>query len=158
MAPHSSTLAWKIPWAEEPGGLQSMGSHRVGHDWSDSSSSSREFSGSTLAKTCIMIFCCSCYIFSDRVHTDWHHSWPQDSFTFPPNVQAWHISQKVLIFVIIALGSGFKRSLTEIPNKIQHECIFKLYQCHSWTQIPEEFSNMCTGRSYNIIQGNIFVI
>ena len=32
MAPHSSTLAWKIPWTEEPGGLQSMGSHRVGHD------------------------------------------------------------------------------------------------------------------------------
>ena len=33
MAPHSSTLAWKIPWAEEPGGLQSMVSQRVGHDW-----------------------------------------------------------------------------------------------------------------------------
>ena len=32
MAPHSSTLAWKIPWAEEPGGLQSMGSERVGND------------------------------------------------------------------------------------------------------------------------------
>ena len=32
MAPHSSTLAWKIPWVEEPGGLQSMGSLRVGHD------------------------------------------------------------------------------------------------------------------------------
>jgi len=32
MAPHSSTLAWKIPKAEEPGGLQSMGSQRVGHD------------------------------------------------------------------------------------------------------------------------------
>ena len=32
MAPHSSTLAWKIPWAEEPDGLQSMGSLRVGHD------------------------------------------------------------------------------------------------------------------------------
>ena len=32
MAPHSSTLAWKIPWTEEPGGLQSMGSRRVGHD------------------------------------------------------------------------------------------------------------------------------
>ena len=31
-APHSSTLAWKIPWMEEPGGLQSMGSLRVGHD------------------------------------------------------------------------------------------------------------------------------
>ena len=32
MAPYSSTLAWKIPWMEEPGGLQSMGSLRVGHD------------------------------------------------------------------------------------------------------------------------------
>ena len=32
MATHSSTLAWKLPWMEEPGGLQSMGSLRVGHD------------------------------------------------------------------------------------------------------------------------------
>ena len=32
VAPHSSTLAWKIPWAEEPGGLQSMESKRVRHD------------------------------------------------------------------------------------------------------------------------------
>ena len=32
MAIHSSILAWKIPWTEEPGGLQSMGSQRVGHD------------------------------------------------------------------------------------------------------------------------------
>ena len=36
MATHSSTLAWKIPWMEEPGGLQSMGSLRVGHDWATS--------------------------------------------------------------------------------------------------------------------------
>ena len=33
MATHSSILAWKIPWTEEPGRLQSMGSQRVGHDW-----------------------------------------------------------------------------------------------------------------------------
>ena len=33
MAPHSSTLAWKIPWTEEPGRLQSVGLLRVGHDW-----------------------------------------------------------------------------------------------------------------------------
>ena len=36
IAPHSSTLAWKIPWTEEPGRLQSMGSRRVGHDWATS--------------------------------------------------------------------------------------------------------------------------
>ena len=35
MATHSSVLAWRIPGTEEPGGLLSMGSHRVGHDWSD---------------------------------------------------------------------------------------------------------------------------
>ena len=33
MATHSSIVAWKIPWPEEPGGLQSMGLQRVGHDW-----------------------------------------------------------------------------------------------------------------------------
>ena len=33
MEPHSSTLAWKVPWTEEPGGLPSLGLHRVGHDW-----------------------------------------------------------------------------------------------------------------------------
>ena len=42
MAPHSSTLAWKIPWMEEPGGLQSMGSLRVGHDWAAEHFQSRE--------------------------------------------------------------------------------------------------------------------
>ena len=36
IATHSSTLAWKIPWTEEPGGLQFMGSQRIGHDWASS--------------------------------------------------------------------------------------------------------------------------
>ena len=35
MATHSSILAWRIPGTEEPGGLPSMGSHRIGHNWSD---------------------------------------------------------------------------------------------------------------------------
>ena len=35
MATHSSMLAWRIPWTEEPGGLQSIGPQRVGHSWSD---------------------------------------------------------------------------------------------------------------------------
>ena len=43
MAPHSSTLAWKIPWTEEPGRLQSMGSLRVGHDCATSLSLSTFF-------------------------------------------------------------------------------------------------------------------
>ena len=43
MAPHSSTLAWKIPWEEEPGRLRSMGSLRVGHDWSDLAAAARSW-------------------------------------------------------------------------------------------------------------------
>ena len=35
MATHSSILTWRIPWTEEPAGLQSIGSQRIGHDWSD---------------------------------------------------------------------------------------------------------------------------
>ena len=35
MATHSNILTWRIPWTEEPGGLQSIGSQRVGHNWSD---------------------------------------------------------------------------------------------------------------------------
>ena len=43
MATHSSVLSWRIPGTGESGGLSSMGSHRVGHDWSDSGSSSSRF-------------------------------------------------------------------------------------------------------------------
>ena len=45
MAPHSSTLAWKIPWTKEPGGLQSMGSIRVGQDQATSLSRIGEGNG-----------------------------------------------------------------------------------------------------------------
>ena len=55
MAPHSSTLAWKIPWTEEPGGLQSMGFLRVGHDWATSLSLSwiGEGNGNPLQCSCL---------------------------------------------------------------------------------------------------------
>ena len=43
MATHSSVLAWRIPGTREPGGLPSMGSHRVGHDWSDLAVAARKY-------------------------------------------------------------------------------------------------------------------
>ena len=43
MATHSSVLAWRIPGTEEPGGLPSMGSHRVGHDWSNLAAAAAEY-------------------------------------------------------------------------------------------------------------------
>ena len=55
MAPHSSPFAWKIPWTEEPGRLQSMGSLRVGHDSVTSLSLSRigEGNGNQLECSCL---------------------------------------------------------------------------------------------------------
>ena len=55
MAPHSSTLAWKIPWTEEPGKLQSMGSLGVRHDWATSLSLSclGEGNGNPLQCSCL---------------------------------------------------------------------------------------------------------
>ena len=52
MAPHSSTLAWKIPWTEEPGRLQSMGSLRVGH-FDFSLSCTGEGNGNPLQYSCL---------------------------------------------------------------------------------------------------------
>ena len=53
MAPHSSTLAWKIPWTEEPGRLQSMGSLRVGQDFHFSLSCFGEGNGNPLRCSCL---------------------------------------------------------------------------------------------------------
>ena len=53
MTPHSSTLAWKIPWMEEPGRLQSMGSLRVGHNWATSLSRIGEGNGNPLQCSCL---------------------------------------------------------------------------------------------------------
>ena len=49
MATHSSVLAWRIPGAGEPGGLTSMGSHRVGHNWSDLAAAARTLKHPNLA-------------------------------------------------------------------------------------------------------------
>ena len=53
MAPHPSTLARKIPWTEEPGRLQSMGSRRVGHDWATSLS---------LSPICLKLLAVACSV------------------------------------------------------------------------------------------------
>ena len=53
MATHSSTLAWKLPWLEEPGRLQSKGSLRDGHDWATSLSCIGEGNGKPLRSSCL---------------------------------------------------------------------------------------------------------
>ena len=50
MATHSNSLAWRMPGTEQPGGLPSVGSHRVGHDWSDAAAAAENIKCGDLTK------------------------------------------------------------------------------------------------------------
>ena len=92
MAPHSSILAWRIPWTEEPGRLQSTGSQRVGHDWATSLSPSL-FPMSIKKKTMAGVL----GLASDKLlKTKWHVIWVWEfkyihisGFSFVLSVFGW---------------------------------------------------------------------
>ena len=62
MATHSSVLAWRIPGTGEPGGLLSMGSHRVGQDWSDLAAAAGERKSITIHVTCFIFIIMLLYL------------------------------------------------------------------------------------------------
>ena len=69
MATHSSVLAWRIPGTGEPGGLPSMGSHRVGHDWSDLAAAAAVILCSGLCLVYALLVCGqSCLTLWDPIH------------------------------------------------------------------------------------------
>ena len=65
MTTHSSVLAWRIPWTEEPGGLQSMGSQRVGHDWVTNTFTFTPFSRQ-FSSICWKMVVINIHIYSDQ--------------------------------------------------------------------------------------------
>ena len=95
MATHSSILAWKIPWTEEPGGLQSMGSQRVGHDWTTSLSKE--------TKIGLKIYC----------------TWPchQNKNQFPPQVSLSHQEASISLLSFSIRGqTDWKHSHRKLTN------------------------------------------
>ena len=86
MATHSSVLAWRIPGTGEPGGLPSMGSHRVGHDWSDLAAAGYctiyLLYLSFLCMTYVyMIFICLFTAASNCETVAWFHNWMKPTVT-----------------------------------------------------------------------------
>ena len=83
MATHSSILAWRIPWTEEPGGLQSTGLHRVRHAWSDSTC--------TLSQKLTAPECYSSCVFSVRPHntSGFIRMWRYWLYTLETCIHSW---------------------------------------------------------------------
>ena len=85
MAPHSSTLAWKIPWTEEPGGLQSRGSQRVGNDYTTNAHVHKTSAVKALLFVflmyCVILYClkskCGQLIYEDRTQKSSTYLWAE---------------------------------------------------------------------------------
>ena len=113
MATHSSTLAWRILWAEEPGRLQSMGLRRVGHDWATSFSLSLsctgEGNGNPLQSSCLEnprdrgAWWVAVYgVAQSRTRLKWLSSSRSNirmQMLSHSNSSSWHISLKIFLHV-----------------------------------------------------------
>ena len=93
MATQSSTLAWKTPWKEEPGRLQSMGSQRVGHNWV------AELNWSLLSVSVLLIFA-SFLFFSLCSSSRWELQFPTGTYTSRASWVPCHVSNKSALTVI----------------------------------------------------------
>ena len=91
MATHSSILAWRIPWTEEPGRLQSMGSQRVRHDWV---TFYLRFSYNSLFCLCIYFF----LLFSDFKHIVWNYH------LFPSGIYASQMHEFCYLLLLLSLS------------------------------------------------------
>ena len=111
MATHSSTLAWKIPWTEKPGRLQSMASQRVGHDWATSPSLS--FS---IQKFCPRL---SLTLISPNKA---YRTKPERVWLLPYNYSRTKLentskNKKILVLIKIKFRSGSQSKITRHANK-----------------------------------------
>ena len=105
MATHSSVLAWRIPGMGEPGGLPSMGSHRVGHNWSDLAAAARE-----------QIICTGCFV--SWLLTLWLPHF-KTSYPLPPQIAAERSLKNIpnhIILLCMALHLTQGKKKTEQKN------------------------------------------
>ena len=134
MATHSSTLAWKIPWMEEPGRLQSMGSQRIGHDWAISTSLVHSLS--ILFSRFIHVIVCVCTPF---LFYDWiifHYidinvylviSWWTFQFSLFGYYKYWcseyHVQIFIWMYVFIFLGCLLCSGISKLYGKSIVVCV-----------------------------------
>ena len=131
MATHSSTLAWKIQWTEEPGGLQSMRSQRVGHDWVTSLHSSLQFKHPELG---IHGLTFSSVHFSRSVVSDslQSHESQHTRPPYPSPIPGVYSNSCPSIGDAIQPSHPMLSPSTPAPNSSQHQSLFPMSQLFTW--------------------------
>ena len=126
MATHSRILAWRIPGMEEPGGLLSEGSHRVGHDWSNLAAAVHRGSpGPDFCVTLAALSSCSLFHANGRISPNSKEKY----FSFPGT--AWGTSQKSYLILLATV------KVTAIRyRKVKSPCTESHRQFSSWTSRP----------------------
>ena len=97
MATHSSTLAWRIPWTEEPGGLHSMGLQRAGHDWATNTQEAQSPFPLLVASPQIYCSFVKVLLGAQDLTTIWvAHHW-----VFPYAYSDAHINKLLIVFLLL---------------------------------------------------------
>ena len=122
MTTYSSILAWRIPWKEEPGGLQSMGSQRVGHDWVTNNNNNT-----------LTLFCVTLYISKILNHqtSSILTYWNENNLSY---LKEMSIHSKNSIFI----------------KKISHSLISKFTKISSWIKVVKHITDGTI--SFRVIQ------
>ena len=131
MATYSSILAWKTPWTQESGGLQSMGSHRIGHDWATS------LTLSNIVQGAIYISALPTATLANLIYLGIHHVFNRAFFFFLPKntiqlylIHCFYISRFYLFFEIqmkIELKVSFMRKPSMGSILIQMPLLLELF-------------------------------
>ena len=137
MATNSSILAWRIPGMEEPGGLPSMGSHRVGHDWSDLATAAAAAAAAAKIKKYLKIFHVSVII--SVILNDTHH------ILGKLNSSLFHL---FVSFSVAPHSSTLARKIpwTEEPGRLQSMALLRVR--HDWVTSLSLSTFMCWRRKW----------
>ena len=160
MVTHSSILAWRIPWTEDPGGLQSMGSQRVKQDWESNCIALHTYICKQLNHFTVhlkLTQCCKWTIFQFfKSYT----SGPVQVFSVPENSHFTCLCHRIMW----KLSSSLCNFLTSFPNipvhQCHHHCLDKISKClpfpylSSWSTLSR---HLLAGRTLNYIDISIFL-
>ena len=161
MAPHSSTLAWRIPWTEEPDGLPCVGLHRVRHDWSDLAPETAAIPLTSIYRSCHPTISSSAILFSSCLQSfpalgsfpaksvlrlRWPKYWSFSLSNSPSNEYIGLISSRIDWFDLAVQGN-FESLLQHHISKAS------ILRCSAFFMVQLSHLYMTTGKTIVWLEG-----